>query len=180
MNIRCNHFVLRQVAGSPFSHFDGTWAELEELAHQALALRGPWSETAEPILCLPVNPYRFHSGIVEVTTETQLVPSFASRAISEAPFIDVRAKGKKLRALNVDLILYSHAHLGADVSYPDSTLEIVSINARITTAAEPMTPMAMARNYLGLPGGSPRSYTPLEFAQSIHFWSTHAMCAEEK
>ena len=39
-----------------------------------------------------------------------------------------------------------------------------------------MHPVAMARNMLGLPGGSEATYTAEEFATAIVYWSTRAMC----
>jgi hypothetical protein len=40
---------------------------------------------------------------------------------------------------------------------------------------EPMSPIAMAKNLLGLPGGTHADYTAEEFARSILFWARHAM-----
>ena len=38
-----------------------------------------------------------------------------------------------------------------------------------------MTPMAMARNFLALPGGTKAEYTAAQFAEAIIYWSTRAM-----
>jgi hypothetical protein len=57
----------------------------------------------------------------------------------------------------------------------DSDWEIISINARATVDDEPLTPMAMARNFLEFTGGTKAEYSAEEFAKSIVYWSNKAM-----
>ncbi len=44
---------------------------------------------------------------------------------------------------------------------------------------EPQHPVSLARNILGLAGGSPTRCTLDELARSVFYWATHAMAAHE-
>ncbi len=125
----------------------------------------------------------FFSGVVEVTDETQVRATFTARRPGEDPFIDVVAIGaEKLPAEHVDLVLYRRDVLledGADSVGTDCEWELVSINARPTPEPEPMSPMAMARNFLELPGGTKADYTAEEFARAILYWSCRAMVGDK-
>lgn len=133
-----------------------------------------------------VDNCRFYSGVVEVTNAdsgchycgnpTNLGVRFQARREGEAKFLEVLAYGEKQEAKFVDLVLYSRALLieeGEEVG--DEDYQIVSINARLDEEPEPMTPMAMARNQLGLPGGTKAEYTAEQMAKSIIYWSTRVM-----
>lgn len=173
----CNPFVHRQTPDSSFSHFAGSWEELEAMAEVSFLEARPGYK--DGVLLLSVDPTRFFTGIVELTPSVQLVAAFKARREGELPFIDVTARGHKMPAEAVDLVLYRKDILDGDASAIPADYEIVSINARLYKAyAEPMTPMAMARNFLALPGGTKADYTAEEFAKSIAFWSQHAMRAE--
>jgi hypothetical protein len=194
-----NPFVRRQSPESQFSHFNGTWEELVALVEENLdkphCVKPGYRDGVQLV---SVMPDRFRSGVVEVTESTPLRAVFNARRKGENPYIQVEAVGgEKLEALVVDIVLYRHDVLAAD---GDATKcekcdgsgeepcdacggtghvyewEIISINARPTLKEEPMHPMAMARNLLGLPGGSAAKYTPEEFANAILYWSHHAMC----
>jgi hypothetical protein len=89
------------------------------------------------------------------------------------------AGGEKMPARRAEVILYSHETLAQDGDAPatrEADFYIISINAYTTEQAEPMSPMTMARNFLGLKGGTrPETpYTAQEFAESILYWSQHA------
>jgi hypothetical protein len=180
----CNSFVKRQTAESRFSHFDETWEELETLVETHLDKATPGYR--DGVILVPVPPERFASGVVEVTPDTSLVATFKARSPGEEPFIDVVAlRGlagpAKLQAKHVDIVLYRHDVLDAEVTRdangaPVATWEIISINARPTDEPEPMHPMAMARNFLGLPGGTQANHTAEEFARAVVYWSKRAMC----
>lgn len=130
------------------------------------------------VLLVKVPATGFYSGVAQVTPETQLRAVFTSRRPEEEPFIQIEAiGGAKLEAKNVVLVFYRRDLLGKDASTVDADWELVSINARPTDEDEPPTPMAMARNQLGLPGGSPAQYTSEEWAESVRYWSTRAMIA---
>jgi hypothetical protein len=129
-----------------------------------------------PTVALP----RFFSSIVPVTAETPLKASFAPRVPGEAPFIQVTIpQGQKVQARRAEIILYSHETLAQDGDAPalrEADYYIVSINAYSSDAVEPMSPMTMARNLLGLKGGTRPEvpYSAEEFAHAIVYWSQHA------
>ena len=52
----------------------------------------------------------------------------------------------------------------------DCDWEIVCVIAS-PVEKEPMTPLAMARNFLEKPGGTKSTYSAEEFAESIYYWS---------
>jgi hypothetical protein len=121
---------------------------------------------------------QFYSGVVELTPDTKLTARFTARRGTEEPFVEVYAHGAKAPAEHVEIVLYSRALLVEEGENPavDVDYEIVSINARATADPEPMTPMAMTRNFLGLPGGTKAVYSAAQFAESIAYWSKRAMC----
>ena len=178
MNIQVNSFCKRQIKGSEFSYFTGSWERLCEIVNSVFDNNRPADghETDQQVLLvtLPnelVN--QFVTGIVEVTTDTILTAKFAPRRAGEQAFVQVQAcNALCLNAKHVEIVLYANAALGADATFQDSTWEIVSINARSTVEPEPLTPMAMARNFLEMAGGTRAEYTAAQFAESIVYWST--------
>jgi hypothetical protein len=178
--IAVNPFVTRQTAASQFSHFEGSWEALAALveAHLAEAREG----YMPGVQLVPVPAEGFYAGVVALTPKTPLQAVYAARCEDEAPFVEVRASATaKQPARAVDVVIYSHDVLAADGdASTDAPWEIISINARLDEEPEPLSPMAMARNFLGLPGGSKAEYTAEDFARSIVYWSQHAMCAAEK
>lgn len=171
--VAVNNFVLRQTAESRFSHFDGEWHDLAALVRDHLRHGKPGYK--DGVLLVPVPEDGFFSGVVEVTPETKLEAAFTARREGEEPFVQVVAVGgEKLPAKVVEIVLYRHDVLG-DEAVTDAEWEIVSINARATEEPEPLTPMAMARNFLESPGGTTAAYTAIEFARSIEYWSKRAM-----
>ena len=178
MTVKTNKFALRQTADSPFSHFTGTWEELEAIVlRDAVALDSPHVRQGyrPGVLLVSVDPTRFYSGVVTLTAETRLEARFAARRPGEQSFAEVLARGEKTPAVAVEVVLYSRALLAEEGELTEADYEIVSINARTSVAPEPMTPIAMARNFLELAGGTKASYTAEQFAESIAYWSTRAM-----
>jgi len=199
MKIKCNAFVKRQTAESPFSFFadmppcpaypagrTADWRTLEvhveECMEEPAKLDAIVKDGYKPgVVVLSIPPgfagFRFYSGVTVLTETTPLRARFAARRPEEAAFVEVQAIGHKTEAVAVDIILYSRALLVEEGEIPeaDTAYEIVSINARTSTEPEPMTPMAMARNFLALPGGTKAEYTAVQFAEAIVYWSTRAM-----
>ena len=175
MQIGCavNQFARRHTKESPYSYFDGDLdAVVKAMSPAVVSLL-----LKDGVALVPVSPKNFYTGVVEVDESTELEASFEARRPTEGKVIVVRAKnGNKLPAEKVDLVFYSHDKLGVDAT-TDYEFELVSINARCTDEEEPPTPVAMARNYLGLNGGTQRSYTAGEFARAIIYWSSRAMSA---
>lgn len=173
MAIGINSLAMRQTADSKYSHFGGTWDELVRLVKENFKKAKPGYR--DGVILVPLPPEGFFSGVVEVTPDTPLKAEFSARRKGEEPYISVVAVGgEKLPAAVVEAVLYRHDVLGSDVT-TDAEWEIVSINARPTDEPEPLTPVAMARNFLSLPGGTKAEYTAEEFARAIIYWSKRAM-----
>ncbi len=101
---------------------------------------------------------------------------FQARREGEDPFVVVTARGEKAPAALVEVVCYRHDVLAAENNAStEADWEIVSINARDSQEKEPQHPVSMARNMLGLSGGTPAEYTPKQFAEAIVYWSTRAM-----
>lgn len=179
--IECNTFVKRQTKESPFSDFDGSWDELAKLAELYFNTKNMRVGYKFGVVLIDVaresDIAKFRSGVVTLTETTPLTVEFKARREGEIAFLNVLARGVKTAAKRVDIVLYSRALLveeGEQVPN-DVDYQIVSVNARTQDEPEPMTPTAMARNFLGLPGGTKAEYTAEQFAQAIVYWSTHAM-----
>jgi hypothetical protein len=182
IRIGLTDFVQRQTPHSKYNHFDGSWEELIQLATTHWVAR-KISPHNSGVALVPVPQEmlpRFYTSIVEVTAETPLKAEFSPRVEGEAPFIQVSAPGfPKSQAKRAEIILYSHETLDKDGDAPatrEADFYIVSINAYASVDDEPMNPMTMARNFLGLKGGTRPEvpYSAEEFAQAIIYWSRHA------
>lgn len=174
-------FVKRQTKDSRHDYFDGSWDELIALVEAQWEQRRT-SPHNSGVLLIPMPTEalsRFFSSTVAVTENTPLKANFAPRVSGEAPFIQVTSPGGlKSPAKCAEIILYSHDTLAADGDAPPTRKAeyyIVSINAYPTENPSPMSPMTMARNFLGLKGGTKPQvpYTAEEFARSIIYWGQH-------
>jgi Protein of unknown function (DUF3228) len=172
--IKLNDFVLRQTAESPYSHFDGTWDELLEMVKANL----PRSREGfrDGVLLVPVPPDRFRTAVTPLSRESILKAEFASRRADEEPFIRVNVIGPKTRGAAAEVVVYRRDVLGPEAT-TDADYEVISINVSLGDTPEPMHPVAMARNFLGLAGGTKGNYSAEQFARAIIFWATHAMAA---
>ena len=169
-SIAINEFAKRQVKTSKYAHFEGSWDELVQLIKDHFASKKE-SPNRKGVIYITVPPVRFFSSIVEVNAGTQLKATFAARREGEAPYIQVEAVGTKAPAKIITIVLYSHDLLAKDNEQStDADWEVVSINSG--SSDEPTPPMAMARNQLGLLGGTQASYSAQDFADSLIYWST--------
>jgi hypothetical protein len=172
MKIVVNPFAKRQTPNSKYSHFDGSWDELIEL------VQDHFNGSEKGVVAVDVPAEKFFSGVTKLGEDSVLKAEFAARRKGEEPYVQITAiGGAKVPASSVQIIIYSHKALADDAS-GDADWEIVSINASSTIRdgeAEPPTPVAMARNFLEMAGGTKREYTADEFARAIIFWSQHAM-----
>ena len=179
-----NKFAKRQVAESRFSHFSGTWTELEEL------VLDNW-ETAKPgyrsgVILIRVPPERFSSSMVNLTEGDQLIGEFTSRRKGESPrkTLGVSSR-KKLPAITADIVLYSSKVLAEDgdndLPADDEHWEIISINASITQGDSPIHPMVLMHNHFGSSGGTATNLNDGDFVDtlrhSFQFWRDKASCA---
>ncbi len=172
MQIAINPFCKRQIASSKYSHYEGTWDELVRL------VQDHFDGSGEGVVAVTVPAEGFFSGVSKLSEESRLEAEFAARRKGEEPYLQVTViGGAKVSASSVQIILYSHETLAGDAS-GDADWEIVSINASATAKdgeVEPPTPVAMARNFLEMAGGTKRKYSAEEFARAIIFWSQHSM-----
>ena len=75
--IEANKCVKRQTPDSKFSHFEGTWDELAELAWAFINDAKPGYR--EHVMLVPVPADRFMTSIVKVGPKTPLEATFVSR-----------------------------------------------------------------------------------------------------
>ena len=174
--IGINELVKRQTLESEYSHYEGSWESLTELVEANCNNSTPGYKPG--VVLVPVPAEGFYSGVTEITEDTNLSATFKARRKGEAPFINIRASGEKIPAVIVEVVLYSAGVLAEnDESTTEAEWEVISINARVTVEEEPLSPMAMARNFLEFTGGTKAEYTPQEFAESILYWSNKALVA---
>lgn len=163
----------RHLPETAFSHFEGSWEELEQLTEASFDKRVPGYR--DGVVLVPVPPEGFKAGTMKLEVGTPLAATFEARREGEEASITVVATNcPKTDARRVDIVLYRHDVLEEDKEAScDSEWEIVSVNARVTKEDEPMDPMTMARNFLHMEGGTKATFTAEEFAKSIVFWSQH-------
>jgi len=176
--VACGEFVKRQTPESGFSHFTGSWSELESIAEWALSNPNrvrPGYRDGVVLVDVPAET-GFYSAIVSLTEESKLTSNYAARREGEAPFIRTSAVAKKQPAKYASLVLYRHDVLAENNEREtDAEWEIVCIKARVTEEEEPMDPYTMARNFLHLEGGTKGDFTAEQFAKSIVYWNNHCM-----
>jgi Protein of unknown function (DUF3228) len=149
-----------------YSHFDGSWAELEALVAKHVDQAKPGYR--EGVLLVPVPPHRFRSSFVEPQAGAVLEGDVFSRRPDEEPFLRVRqVGGQKQPAGYVEVVIYRDDVLREGGDEPSHDWEIVSVNANPTDKPDPMDPVTMARNYLGLAGGTKGQFTAEQFARAI-------------
>ena len=173
----CSEFVKRQTPESGFSHFEGTWSMLENVAAARLSYPGNVHPGyKEGVLLVDMPAQWFRSAMVELQPGAKLAVGYQPRREGEAPFIRVSAKAKKQVAKYAQVVLYSHAVLMENnEADTDADYEIVAIKARTSEEEEPMDPYTMARNFLHMAGGTKGDFTAQQFAESIVYWNSHCM-----
>ena len=185
MMIVTNDFAKRQTADSRFSHFTGTWHELEHLALKYWETAKPGYRSGVILIRVPAGG-QFFSSMVNLTDGDQLVGEFAPRRKGEDPRKSLGvASREKIPATTVDLVLYSSAVLAEnkdnDLPPSDDNWEIISINASITRGDTPINPMVLMHNHFGSSGGTSTNLSDSDFVDmlrdSFHFWRDKATCA---
>ena len=184
MVIVTNSFVMRQTADSRFSHFDGTWTELEQL------VMDHW-ETARPgyrsgVILIRVPARRFFSSMVELSAGDKLTGEFVPRRVGEFPRKTLGVASRdKMPATSVDIVLYSSKVLAEDndndLPAADDNWEIISVNASIVAGDTPIHPMVLMHNHFGSSGGTTTHLSDGDFVDllrySFNFWRDKASCA---
>ena len=175
--VKCSDFVKRQTKESGFSHFNGTWEELEVLVedalHKEVSIRPGYKDG---VILVDLPGQMFYSAIVDLDKDSQLVAGYAPRREGEAPYIRIGAKANKQLANYASAVLYRWDILSEDNDWGgNAEWEIIAIKARILPEEEPMDPYTMARNFLHLKGGTKGDFTAQQFAESILYWNNHCM-----
>jgi hypothetical protein len=171
----------RHLAGpsTGLSYYGGSELSLVELINNSIDDEDPKPGYRDGVVLVRVPAEGFFSGLVQLEPGDDLVAEFKSRRPGEDAFVNVRALKDPQPAGHVEVVLYSHAVLAEDNEASDDdpeSWEVISVNAQPKAGDVPMDPMTMARNFLGLAGGTKAAFTPEQFAQSILFWSRHVMC----
>lgn len=176
---------------SGFSYFNGDWRDLLELVFKNWESRKPGYK--DGVVTVEVDPSEFVTGLVILNEEMPLISKFGRRKAAlpgERPFINTTVPGiAGAQAKHVVIVLYSHELLEEEgANSGEADYEIVTINASPYEGgklpdgleSEPMDPVTMARNFLGLPGGTKAEYSAEQFARSIVFWNEHRMRASRR
>jgi hypothetical protein len=176
--IACGEFVKRQTPESGFSHYEGSWDELETLIGKCILMPEcvrPGYKSGVVLVDVPdLKSHKFYSSIVKVDTDTKLYASYGYRRLDEDGYIRIGTKAKKQLATHVTCVLYHEDVLAENNEREtDAEYEIVAIKARVTEAEEPMEPYTMARNFLHLKGGTKGDFSAQQFAESIVYWNNH-------
>ncbi len=164
--IGTSNFVKRQTPESRFTHYKGTWGELEDLTLKHFAQNKPSpSKIGVTLVPVPADGF-FMKG--PFTVDSQLEAKFAPRAEGEDPVLQIINHDEKIPCNFVDIVLYRHDVLAEDDDRStDAEWEIVSINGKQSNEEQPIPPVTMARNFLHKKGGTQVNYTAKEFAESI-------------
>lgn len=177
--VKCGEFVKRQTPDSGFSHFDGSWEELEDMTVKYMSYNRTRPGYKDGVILVDFDGFdstNFYSALVKLNKKTKLSASYAPRRVEEDPFIRISAKGTKQVATYASVVLYRADVLNENNEREtDAEWEIVAIKARTSKEEEPMDPYTMARNFLHLKGGTKGVFTAEQFAQSIVYWNNHAM-----
>lgn len=183
--VACGEFVKRQTPESGYSHFNGSWDELEYMVNYWF-IEHPYKPFTkkgyrEGVIIQQLPPDRFYSAVVELDENTKLTANFAPRREGEDPFIRVSAKALKQKAKYAAVVLYHRDVLAENnENETDAEWEIVAIKARTSKEEEPMDPYTMARNFLQMKGGTKGDFSAEDFAKSIVYWNTHCMTTGAK
>ena len=184
MIITTNTFAKRQTSDSRFSHFNGTWNELEQLVVENWENAKPGYRSGVILIRVPAE--RFFSSMVELKEGDELVGEFVPRRAGEFPRKTLGvASRNKLPATSVDIVLYSSKLLAEDddndLLAHDENWEIISINASITAGDTPIHPTVLMHNHFGSSGGTATHLNDGDFVDmlrhSFHFWRDKASCA---
>lgn len=211
-SVGLNPMVRRQTASSKFTHFEpasgDAFDELLKLVTACLHADLAAVTVVRPDgliikLRLPeaVCQGRFFTSIVKLETgmEVRSVVGVRPGGLpGERPYLQSVVIGaKKTPSKWVDVILYHRDALKleertwtppgqTEPETVEADWQVITVNAHITEADEPMTPQAMARNHAAFfnrpegVGGTARQFTAEQYMESQLFWGTHAMVAGEE
>lgn len=159
-----------------YSYFNGT----DEVLIKAIS--DNWNSRAvgagatdiDKVCVVPVPVSGFYCPMVAIEKADNLVAEVVKRRPDEESHVRVTANGAETEAKFVKIVLYSKQTLideGEKLS-GDFDWEIICVIAS-PVEDEPVPPQTMARNQLGMKGGSQRQYTSEEWARSVWYWSQY-------
>jgi hypothetical protein len=138
---------------------------------------GQGRQSLDEVVVVPM-PYavatkEFQCNTVLADESTRFVAGVERRQEKEEPFISVRAHrdSPTIKTTHAWVVCYHYGVLSEDEREGvTADWYIVSIGASDTND-EPMYPLTMARNQLGLEGGTKVDYPKEEWARAVHYWS---------
>lgn len=178
MKIAFNNFARRQTADSPFSHWtlfdDALISQVQENFGKAKP------GYRDGVILVPVDPEGFFSSVVKLNEGDKLEGEFKARRVGEDPRKTLHAKGQKIPAKSVDVVLYRKDVLAENKeNTTDAEWEIVSINASPEEGELPIMPDTLIANHFQLSGGTATNMTDSEFVEalkkSVLYWKDKAM-----
>lgn len=156
------------------SYFTGTDEELIERVrkHWEIGHPGLGRSDRSKVMVVPVETEGFVSCTTLIDNTENLEAVVMQRQPGESSYIEVRGVGPTEPVNYARVVLYSAEALleNGGRRSTDCDWEIVALIAS-SVHDEPMTPLTMARNMLGMSGGTPCEYTADEFADAIWYWS---------
>jgi hypothetical protein len=175
-----NAFCKGNHTESKGSHYSGSEESL--LALVRAGWEGKKAGFTDGVWEVTVPAEGFFSGVVDLKANPKavLLPSFAPRRDGEDPVLSVRGEAAlKAPAGQVRIIVYSHDVLAADGdNSTEADFEVITILAEPAGEPAPMPPITMARNLLGLSGGTKGEFSPEDFAKSIMYWAQNVVAGE--
>ncbi|NBR67642.1 MAG: DUF3228 family protein [Actinobacteria bacterium] len=181
-----NHFVLRQTAESPFSHFagEGGWDTLVSRTVAAMDAGHAKPGYRDGVLEVPIDPTDVMSGVVLLEAGAELTGAYKARRAGETPRKTTLAKGaSKMPAATASIILYRADVLaeGGDNTLPADSggWEVISLNAAPVEGEMPIDPEVLMHNHFGADGGTATNLSDAEFVallrKGYHFWKDKAL-----
>jgi len=161
MQIGVSEFVKRQTEDSQFTHFNGTWEELEDLLINLLKTDdfiNVQNGYRDGVKLISVNPHRFFTYTDYPMFEGMKMDCSWAKVPGrehESAKLQVQILEPKIKCRYVDIVLYRKDVLEEDKDpVTGAEWDIVSINGRLKKDPKPMDPITIVRNWKHLPGGT--------------------------
>jgi hypothetical protein len=178
MKIAFNNFARRQTETSPFSH----WLISDEVFLNRVQYEFGRAKPGyrDGVILVPVDPDGFFSSVIQLKAGDKLEGEFKARREGEDPRKTLHAKGQKLPAKAVDVVLYRKDVLAENKdNSTDADWEIISVNASPEKGDVPIQPETLIANHFQLSGGTATNMTDSEFVEalkaSVLYWKDKAM-----